>query len=208
MASEAGHEPGRAYFGRDGALYLNGAPTYNSDGNNIKAQLDVLDTTVAAELSFIDGAVAGTLTASKTIVVDSSSQINRLDVTGDVRLAGRVYTSQAAPETITDTASLTDAQILSGILVATPSAVATYTMRTGTQIEAALSASNMTNGDSFDLTIINLGGAGDIITMAVATGVTFVGSVTIDDAGADINSSGTFRIRRTAANTFVCYRIS
>jgi len=80
-------------------------------------------------------------------------------------------------------------------------------MRTGTQIEAALSG-NLANGDSFELTIINLGSAGDIITMAVASGVTFVGSLLIDDAGADVGSQGTFSFRRTAANTFVGYRVA
>ena len=125
----------------------------------------------------------------------------------DVKSHARMYLNQGTPETITGTASLTDAQMLSTILVATPSATATYTVRTGTQLETALGGT-MANGESFDLTIINLGGAGDIITMAVATGITFVGSLTIDDAGADINSSGTFRFRRTAANTFVAYRIA
>ena len=119
----------------------------------------------------------------------------------------RVLFNTPTPQTATDTAALSDAQILSGILVCTPTAAATYTMRTGTQIEAALGS--ISNNDSFDLTIINLGGAGDIITMAVAVGVTFVGSLTIDDPGTDdsFDSSGTFRFRRTAANTFVGYRL-
>lgn len=119
----------------------------------------------------------------------------------------RVMYNTPTPETATNTASLTDAQILSGILVCTPTGAATYTMRTGTQIEAALSGS-LANNDSFDLTVINIGGTGDIITMAAADGVTFVGSLTIDDPGADINSSGTFRFRRTGANVFVGYRIN
>ena len=128
-------------------------------------------------------------------------------IAGNIHLRGKALGYQGSPQTATDTASLTDAQILSGILVCTPSAAATYTMRTGTQIEAALGGT-LASGDSFDLSIINLGGAGDIITMAVADGVTFVGSLLIDDAGADVTSSGTFRFVRGAANTFVGYRVA
>lgn len=119
----------------------------------------------------------------------------------------QVLNVQAAPTTATGTATLTAVQMLGGIIEATPTAVATYTTLTGTLLEAAL-PSGIVNDDSFDLTIINLGGAGDIITMAGGTGVTFVGSLLIDDAGIDITSSATFRFRRSAANTFIAYRIA
>ncbi len=118
-----------------------------------------------------------------------------------------VLREQVDPPTATDTATLTAAQMLGGILVGTPTAAAAYTTLTGTQIEAALSGNVATN-DSFDLSIINLGGAGDIITLTAGSGVSIVGSATIDDPGADINSSGLFRFRRSAANTFVAYRIA
>lgn len=111
------------------------------------------------------------------------------------------------PPTATATATLTAAQMLGGVLVATPAATATYTTLTGALLEAALSTS-IANDDTFDLCIINLGGAGDIITLAGGTDVSIVGSATVDDAGADINSSGVFRFRRTAADTFVAYRIA
>jgi hypothetical protein len=130
-----------------------------------------------------------------------------LVATDNVYIRGRLYIKQATPQTATGTASLTDAQMIGGILVGTPAATATYTVRTGTQLEAALGG-DIANDDSFDLTVINLGSAGDIITMAVASGITFVGSVTIDDPGADIPSSGTFRFRRVSANVFVAYRLN
>lgn len=80
MASEVGHHSSRCYIGQDGALYMNGAAFYNGDGNDISAQLDVLDTTVAAELAYIDGVTAGTVTASKALVVDANKQLNELQV--------------------------------------------------------------------------------------------------------------------------------
>ncbi len=122
-------------------------------------------------------------------------------------IRGRLMLTQATPPTATATATLTAAQMLGGILVATPAAVASYTTLTGTLLEAALSA-NLVLDDTFDLTIINLGGADDIITLVGGTGVTIVGSVTVDDPAADVNSSGTFRFRRSAANVFIAYRVS
>lgn len=79
MASEAGHHSSRVYIGQDGALYLNGASVYNGDGNDISAQLDVLDTTVAAELAYIDGVTAGTAAVSKAVVLDGSGDVVWVD---------------------------------------------------------------------------------------------------------------------------------
>ena len=130
-----------------------------------------------------------------------------LEISNGVIFTGTMGKTQAAPETATDTTTLTSAQMLGGILVSTPTTTATYTTLTGTLLEAALADTVKTN-DTFDLCIINLGGAGDIITLAGGTGVSIVGSATVDDAGADINSSGLFRFRRSAANTFIVYRIA
>ena len=95
-----------------------------------------------------------------------------------------------------------------GMPVQTASAATTVVTRTGAQISAAFAATPAV-GDSFELVIINLGAAGDIITMTAGDGnVTFVGSVTIDDPGADINSSGTFRFRNTGADTWIGYRVA
>lgn len=121
------------------------------------------------------------------------------------RVLGWKY--QDTPQTATNTATLTAAQMIGGVLVATPASASTYTTPTGTLLEAALPEGIAVN-DCFDLIIINLGGIGDIITLAGGTGVSIVGSATVDDAGADVNSSGIFRFRRTDTNTFVAYRIS
>lgn len=165
-------------------------------------ELDTLSGTVsAAEFAFIDGVTAGTATASKALVLGATKDINSF------RMTGKLFTPQATPETAADTASLTDAQMLSGILVATPTAAAAYTVRTGTQLEAALLTAGfqVQNGDCFDLTIINLGGAGDDITLTAATGISIVGNAVVTVA---VPSQGSFRFRRTAANTFVAYRVS
>ncbi len=114
------------------------------------------------------------------------------------------------PSTATTATSMTEAELLGGIHVKTPSAAQNLQVPNGTEISAALVAAGLVVaiGDSFDFTLINLGGAGDIVTLTVDTGVTFVGSVIVDDAGVDITSSGTFRFRNTAANVWVGHRIA
>lgn len=155
-------------------------------------------------VSLAGGAAAGSGDGGAVIVTTGTSGSG---VAGNIHLRAKVLGYQdSTPETATDSASLSDAQMLAGILVGTPTAAAAYTVRTGTQLEAALGGT-LADGDSFDLTVINLGGAGDIITMTAAAGITFVGAEEIDDPGTDVTSSGTFRFVRGAANTFVAYRI-
>ncbi len=113
------------------------------------------------------------------------------------------------PATATDTASLSDAQMVAGLIVATPTAAAAYTVRTGTQLKAAL-PTDLAAGDAFDLTIINLGGTGDDITLTAATDITIVGDPVIGpiaDVATEQSSVGTFRIRFVTGTTFVAYRV-
>jgi len=119
--------------------------------------------------------------------------------------------TQATPTAMTTAATITVAGILNGIITGTHAAGATqaYTLPTGTALQAALSNVFLINA-SFEFTIINLSAAlADTITLTASTGITIVGKAIIDSAHADSEfpSSGTFRVRKTAANTFVVYRI-
>ena len=115
----------------------------------------------------------------------------------------------AAPATATDTATLSDAQMLNGVIVATPTAAAAYTMRTGTQLKAAL-PTDLTADDAFDMIIINLGGTGDDITLTASTDITIVGDPVVGpiaDVATEQSSVGRFRLRFVTGTTFVAYRI-
>jgi hypothetical protein len=161
-------------------------------------------TGVGGEVGIAGGAAAGSGDGGAVVVTTGTSGSG---VAGNIHLRAKVLGFQdSTPETAADTTALTDAQMLAGILVGTPTAAAAYTVRLGTELETALGGT-LATGDSFDLTVINLGGAGDIITMTAAAGITFVGSEEIDDEGADVTPSGTFRFVRGAANVFVAYRI-
>jgi hypothetical protein len=94
------------------------------------------------------------------------------------------------------------ASLYAGLLTATPGGAINYTLPTGTQMETAIGVDVLAVGGTFDFTIVNIG-AGGIITVVAAAGFTIVGIATIA-----ANTSATFRVRKTALNTFVAYRIN
>lgn len=96
MAEEFGHHSSRVYVGQDGAFYLNGAAFYNDAGDDISDSLESLNSLAPAELAYIDGVTAGTVTASKALVVDANKAIqtwtyngtNPLKIANTVTAAG------------------------------------------------------------------------------------------------------------------------
>jgi len=120
---------------------------------------------------------------------------------------------QAAPVAMTVAATITEAALRGGLITGTHAEGATqaYTLPTGAVLDAALPPDFVVNS-SFDFTIINLSAAAaDTITLTAAAGITIVGNPIID-ANLIYTSwylnAGTFRVRKTAADTFVAYRIS
>lgn len=111
---------------------------------------------------------------------------------------------QPAPQTATSTATLTVAQTIGGILLGSPgSSAATYTLPTVALTEATLV--NAKVDSCFDLSVVNVDGSGSgIITLAVGTGWTAVGLMTI------VATAGTaqlFRCRKTGTGAWTIYRI-
>lgn len=118
--------------------------------------------------------------------------------------------TQAAPAAKTVTAAITAAELVAGLITTTgATAPSEHQLPTGTLIDAELPG--IATGDSFDFSIINTGtGASDDATITVNTDVTIVGNPTVGaltDA-TTITGSGLFRARRSAANTYVVYRIA
>ena len=123
-----------------------------------------------------------------------------LNVTGNVVFQDRVYTKMTAPTAKNASATLTGAEIMQGYLQVTGVTTTTFTMPTGTALQAAMPASVAAlNNISFDFTIIGAGAAS--ASLAANTGITTIGSLFISTSNAV-----TFRIRKTATNTFVVYR--
>jgi len=129
-----------------------------------------------------------------------SSATSRLyiDTVGNILVpSGAVMPYAPAPTGIAAATTLTNAQIQGQIISATGTTY-TITMPLGTTMETL--ATWATTNIAYDFFVINT--ATGVITMAVNTGVTSLGSLTVA-----IGASAHFRIRRTAANTFVLYRL-
>ena len=94
-------------------------------------------------------------------------------------------------------------------IIKSTSAVANnITLPTGTNADAGIAIGLSANNTSFDWQVINLGSVTGIVTIVANTGHTVDGNMAVPIPGVGINSSGTFRTRKTAANTYVTYRIS
>jgi hypothetical protein len=87
--------------------------------------------------------------------------------------------------------------MLSGALQSTTAAAVALTTPTGTALDAA---STFAVGDSFELTLINTGGT-NAFSITAGAGVTLVGAISITSGGC------TARFVKTAANTWIAYRI-
>ena len=108
---------------------------------------------------------------------------------------------QGAPTEITDAATLTAAQLKTGLLVLTSAGGDTYTLPTVALWETALGgAENIKVNASYDFAIVSLSGTS---TLAVGTGWTIVGG-----DGTAQNESTIWRARKTAAGAWTAYRIA
>ena len=122
---------------------------------------------------------------------------------GDGNLSEATMGYASAPVTATDTATLTAAQVLNGIILATPTAAANYTLPTVALLEAALPSANV--GNTIDFVIVNLASSNYDITLVTSTGWTITGGgVTVVQE----LSSAQFRARKTGDGTWQLYRIA
>jgi hypothetical protein len=123
---------------------------------------------------------------------------------GDGNINEPVMSYSAAPATATDTATLTSAQVLNGLILATPTAAASYTLPTVAALEADLSSANI--GSTIEFSIINLASnASYDITLVTNTGWTITGGgVTVVQE----LSSGHFRARKTGTASWQLYRLA
>lgn|SRR5574343_438185 len=123
---------------------------------------------------------------------------------GDGNTNELILGTQAAPATATSTATLTAAQVTSGVLVANPStSAATYTLPTGAQIDAVMT--NAKVNSTFDLAIVNIGTSSGTVTLSMGTGLTDGGNAAVAVA---ITSSALFRFRRTGDNAWTVYKVA
>lgn len=111
------------------------------------------------------------------------------------------------PATATDSATLTVAQIINGILIGTPTTTAAYTLPLASDVDAALT--NFKVGSTFDFRVINTTTAG-VITMTTNTGwsIGTSGSQGLMTIAATAGTVRAFRARKLGDASWALYAIS
>jgi hypothetical protein len=169
------------------------------DGTVIKASKGSSDSALTVA-NGIDFSAIATIT-------ENSLVFPNFIVTG----AGAQFKAQPTPTALTTSATLTGAQILTGLLTANQGggAAASYTLPTATNFQTACPIL-LANDGSFDFTLVNIStNVLETATILTNTGWTLVGDMQVQANSAVTSiSSGQFRARRTASNTFTLYRIT
>ena len=113
----------------------------------------------------------------------------------------------AAPATAVDSATLTSAQLINGIILGSPTTTAAYTLPLASDLDAVLTNSKV--GSTFDFRVINVTGSG-VITMTTNTGWTIgsSGSQGLMTVAATAGTVRAFRARRLGDNSWALYAIS
>ncbi len=118
---------------------------------------------------------------------------------GDGNVTEINMVTQATPTAKTAAATLTAAELATGIITYTGAAVA-LTVPLGADLDVAFPS--MKNDSCFDFVIINTG-ATNAATVTANTGCTLVGVAAVAAV-----TSATWRVRKTADATYVFYRVA
>ena len=143
--------------------------------------------------------VFGPYTSGATIIIEAQAAQVSYQV-GTAPLVMSRYDSQiqGAPVAVDVTGAVSAAAIMGGLVTSSTAAAVAGTIPTGTVMDAA---STFAVGDSFNWSVINTGP--NTFTVTAASGHTIVGAAAVATA-----TTGNFRTRKTATNTFVSYRIA
>jgi hypothetical protein len=149
---------------------------------------------LAPETEYLSSA----LSAAKEVKIEAgASEVFYAIGTAPVITERRAKRGQGTPGALDATGALT-AALMGGGIVTSAAAAVTATVPTGTVMDAAV---EMEIDESFDWSVIKTGA--NAFTVTAATGHTLVGSGVVA-----ATSSATFRTRKTAANTFITYRLA
>jgi hypothetical protein len=139
-----------------------------------------------------------------TLAFQDANAVNILGGTSsNAQTLTPLYVAQPTPSAIDASATLTVAELLTRIITTNSATAVAFTLPTGTLTDAGILSGQLLVNQSFDWSIINTGSAVGVVTVSGGTGNTLVGSGMLA-----ITTSATFRTRKTAANTFVTYRVA
>ena len=143
--------------------------------------------------------VSSAFAAGATLILEAGSTPASYEVGTSPVVGSRLQTQyQGDPATLNATGTLTATAILGGIVTSSTAAAVAATLDTGPTVDLA---SFFSVGDSFDWSVINTGP--NTFTVTASSGHTIVGVGAVVTA-----TSGNFRTRKTAADTFITYRLA
>lgn len=116
-----------------------------------------------------------------------------------VKQLGRSAGQFVTPSAVNATATLTVTNLIGQIITSTTAAAVSGTLPTGALMDAA---ADFAIGDVLDWSVVNTGATNAFTVVAAASGHTVVGNMAVA-----ASSSGSFRTLKTAASTFVTYRV-
>ena len=192
------------------AVYTDGtAQVYRTSGwANYPDQSALVGTVINGQTVF------GTYTGGAVVVIEATGGLPAYYEVGTDPIVkqGRLSNgTQVTPNAETTAATLTAAEILTGLVTVTHAAGATqaYTLPTGTLLDAA---STFFVNEFFDWTVLNLSAAAaDTATITAGADHTVQGTMICQSAHSSTGliHGNALRLRtvKTAANTFVTYRL-
>lgn len=148
--------------------------------------------------------VVGPFTLASTVLIIAGAYEVEYEVGLSPVVKSRLPFVQGEPSEETTATTLIAEQLFGRIIIGIHSvgSVISYTLPTGTQMDES---SEFLIGDSFDWNLINLSlSSFDTIAVDANTDHTIVGLPIIQPLG----GASIFRTRKTAANTFVSYRVA
>lgn len=145
------------------------------------------------------------ITSAGNVCIGTTTSDHRLRVNGTIQCdatlrVGTTITRNVVPTNSNTSTTATAASLLTGIRTGTPSSNNDLQMPTGTDLDAAFVS--LANDQSFEWSAINLS-TNHTITVTANTDHTVVGNMVVA-----VSTSARFTSRKTAANTFITYRIA
>jgi len=141
--------------------------------------------------------IFGAYATGATIIIYAGNADVLYEVGTDPVVQEKYATQIQAVPVAVDTTGAVSAEAMLGGIVTSAAATVAGTIPAGTVMEAA---AEFAIGDSFDWSVIKVGA--NAFTVTAASGHTLVGDAVVATA-----TSGLFRTKKTAADTFVTYRI-
>jgi hypothetical protein len=181
-----------------GGIRYTGTNTNSICASAVTGQSLTVGTNAAASVGLV---VRGSASQTGDLQQWTTNAGTAAGLLASITAAGVLVTNQPAPNAQTASSTLTVANLLTRIITSTSATAVALTLPTGTLMDGGFAS--LATDISFDWSVINLGSALGAVTITAGTAHTIVGSDTVA-----VGASAQFRSRRTAAATWVSYRIA